>query len=249
MKTNFFYFFIILLMLAFTSSCEKNNSAGNKDMIFIGDFEGLKIEYHDTIVIGGYNMKQYYFIDVENDGINDFAITSTIWGSPGLGQHPGAEILCLDPGSLINVTPYNDTTFLHIRSDIYNWDKVEIYIRKITTCERVEEDDSILSISAAHYLNVYDRNDMVSINDSWISDTFGLNRDWFSYPYTLIYDSPDTSIYEDYVFEFDCHSIPGDRIAYLGIMQENSEKKKLGWIKLSITDDYKVSVLETAIQK
>lgn len=239
---------LALLFILITNSCERESTSSFDDRIEMGNYEGLRIEYPDVILIGEYHHKQVYEIDIDLDGVNDFQIMSNIWGSPGMGQHPEADIACLNRDSYFNVSPFYDTSFLHITIDTHKFEKVEIYIRNTYTCERIDVKDSILRVRESRYLNVFNKKDIVSISDSWRSDTLGLDYSWSSY-YDIISNSPDTMVYLVNTFDNNCHPFPGDSIAYVGIKKESSERARLGWIKMSISDNYKVSILETAIQE
>ena len=245
-KISCFCFSILLIIMA--GSCEKESKSNPDDLVEIGNYTGLRIDYHDVILVGGYHDRQEYEIDIDRDGVNDFQIMSNIWGSPGMGQYPEADIACLNRDSYFNVNHYSDTSFLHISIDTHHYESVEIYIRNTFTCERIDAADSILKVKESHYLNVFKKEDIISISDPWISDTLGLDYSWSSY-YDIYDSSPDTIIYQVNTFDYNCHPFPGDEIRYIGIKKVSSELTRLGWIKLSISDNYKVSILETALQE
>ncbi len=246
--SNLSRFCLAILFILITNSCEKESTSNPNDLVEIGNYTGLRIDYHDVVLVGGYHDKQVYEIDIDQDGVNDFQIMSNIWGSPGLGQHPEADIACLNHDSYFSVSPFSDTSFLHTAIDTHNYETVEIYIRKTYTCDRIDVSDSVLMIKESHYLNVFNKKDIVSISDSWISDTLGLDYSWNSF-YESYSSSPDTTIFIVHTYDNNCHPFPGDRIAYVGLKKESSGKARLGWIKLSISDNYKVSILETALQE
>ncbi len=240
--------FLFLLIAGVIYSCEKENKPGKDNVITIGNYSGLKVIHHDTILVGGYNNKRDYFLDVDGDGNNDFVLSSNIWGSPGMGQHPEADIASLGQQFFFNMIEYQDTTFLHTQNDTFYSNQVEIYLRKYYTCSRMDIKDSILTIRDNHFVRVLDRNQTISANDLWLTDTLDLNHSWIYY-HNVISSTQDTIVYEAITYLNECHSFPNDIIAWIGIGKKDPEKIRLGWIKIAISEDYKITILETTIQE
>jgi hypothetical protein len=246
-KTSCFRLLLFFLLSSLVYSCEKEGH-DRKDLITIGNYEGLKVVFHDTVLVGGYHNLQQYFLDVDGDGNNDFVLTSNIWGSPGMGQHPEADIASLDKQFFFNMIDFRDTSFLHTQIDTFYGNQVEIYIRKYNTCNRMGLNDSILSSRDNHFIRVLERNQTISANDHWLSDTLDLNHHWISW-YNILSSTPDTIVIEDNVYLNECHSFPNDKIAWIGISKQEAAGMRLGWIKMAISENYKITILETAIQE
>ncbi|MHC1776037.1 MAG: hypothetical protein AB9834_11560 [Lentimicrobium sp.] len=165
-----------------------------------------------------------------------------------MGQHPEADIASLGTQFYFNMIEFQDTSFLHTQNDTFYGNQVEIYLRKYNTCSRMDLNDSILSISDNHFVKVLERNQTVSANDLWMSDTLDLNHHWFSYYNILGSSSPDTLKIEEITYFYDCHSFPNDKIAWIGIGKKDTDGIRLGWIKIGISENYKITIFETAIQ-
>ncbi|MHC1776039.1 MAG: hypothetical protein AB9834_11570 [Lentimicrobium sp.] len=65
---------LLFLILPVLCSCEKENKPGRNSVITIGNYTGLKVINHDTVLAGGYNNRLDYFLDVDGDGNNDFML-------------------------------------------------------------------------------------------------------------------------------------------------------------------------------
>ena len=204
----------------------------------------------DRIVAGGYNLKRSIDLDVNNDSLADFRLSSEIWGSPGMGMHPSVTFMCLSPNSLMNGYFYADTVFLHHIEETTN-DNSLVYInhKENYSCQRIDSGDSVVSVRpnkfSIKYFHYGDKNSKL---DTFHSDSLNLTS-------TSITDLPvsyrvnDTVIYYNSSHHSGCHSMPNDEILYLGVKLTDSEKEKLGWIKMSIISEYQIVLLETAIQK
>ncbi|MBK6966479.1 MAG: hypothetical protein IPH20_21930 [Bacteroidales bacterium] len=240
--------FLFLLIAGVIYSCEKENKPGKDNVITIGNYSGLKVIHHDTILVGGYNNKRDYFLDVDGDGNNDFVLSSNIWGSPGMGQHPEADIASLGQQFFFNMIEYQDTFFMHAQNDTFYSNEVAVYLRKYYTCSRMYPNDSIHNVANNHFIRVLKQDQTISENDLWLSDTLDLNHPLISY-HNVISLSQDTIVIEEIIYFNECHSFPNDIIAWIGIGKKDAEKIRLGWIKISISEDYKITILETTIQE
>lgn len=244
---------ILILTILSLMSCDKDDDEFviTKEVVF-GNYVNMMVNYYDTILIGGYNNSQNLDIDINNDNIYDIRIISNIWGSPGLGQNPCSKIWSLNNN--IEILGYfkTDTSFLNRSTMISPGANniTEIYEYYNHTCHMIDESDSILAV----YENVFkispkDKNERLSLDDTFKSDSITLIDDRYGFPFWGEEYGQDTVRYTVTSFYNDCNSFPLNEIKYIGlkILSDNSEK--LGWIKLSIIDKYKILVLETAIQE
>ena len=248
---KFVYLYLTFLTLTIGMiSCRKDPSTPLS--IEVGNYSALRIAHHDTILIGGYYDKQVLGIDLDLDGIDDIGIISNVWGSPGMGHHPEADIACLNQDTYLNIIHTLDTTFLKIRIDThYSSPNQLLYIDYIEyySCDRRYGEDSIVRIQEKEHINVLKKYDKISINDSWICDSVDLNHQGGSPWPERLYYSGDTTINKYVNSYYECRSFPNDKIAYIGIKKLKLGQEKLGWIKLSISNYYKVSILESALQE
>jgi len=228
-------------------------SCGDKEYIrkseaVMGDYTDMDINNYDTILIGEYYSPHYFNLDLDNDSVEDIQFESEVWGSPGMGQHPRSVIKCLTADVKLFGYFTSDTSFLNRHTEVYQaiGNSYERYEYFSFTCHRIDVLDSILSISPEFKISPLSRNDILKKDDTFNADTLILIDDSFSYMPTLIGVEGDTTIYEYHTHLNDCNTFPLDKIRYIGIKMEN---EKLGWIMISISDKYKILILESGLQK
>jgi len=243
---------ICLLLVLVIASCKKDDESNNNKEIKLGDYAGMVVNRYDTLIIGGYNQSVYFDLDVNNDSSSDFRITSEVFGSPGMGQHPLAKILSLNSACLFNGTFSDDTTYFHFQRDTFSGDNLSpVTITNTTSysCRKIGSADLIVSIqSDAFTISYFSSDETILRSDDYRADTLKLNYDFVTdvnFPIVLI----DTTIYNYVNHDNSCHSIPNDQLLYLGIKITGINDEKIGWIKICVVDNYKVLLLETAIQK
>ncbi len=242
--------FLTIIITVFLISCEKDNIIRKSDITF-GDYTNMIVTNHDTILVGGYHDTQKLDIDIDNDNVKDIRLISEIWGSPGLGQNPCSKIWSLHDKMLINGYFTNDTSFLNRSTRIFSGpnNTTEIYEYYNYTCHQIDESDSILHIYYDMFkLLPMDRGNPLNMNDSFKADSITLIDDWYGNPYTQEYYGTDTVLFKVNTFYNDCNVFPLDVIKYIGFKLEDEGESRLGWIKLSVIDKFKVILLETAIQ-
>jgi len=239
---------VIISLILLVYSCEKENPAKAPE-IKAGDYKNMIINYFDTTLAGGYHCPKTLNIDLDNDGVDDFQLESEIWGSPGMGHIPVSAIKCLhNSAKLLGDFTY-DTLFVNrdtlIQEGAYSgtWEK---YLINNYTCNRIEQNDSILLITPVFELTILERDQPIRKSETYVSDTLtlisGPRGNW---P-VFVGVSGDTTIYEYNVSYNDCRVFPLEQIVFLGVELNND---RLGWIKLTIFDYYKVMLLESGIQK
>lgn len=240
-------FFLILVSMILIS-CERESSPSRDGWLTAGSTIGMLVNVHDTVLVGSYHMPLSYFLDVDRNGSNDFEIISNVWGSPGMGQHPEADLVSLDPDWCFSVFNYPDTLFYHYQADTFEFSRTEIYFRNFYSCYRLGANDSVLRVQQSQFLNLYERNQHISGNGEWAPGKIDLTMS-NGYGSNVIVDNNDTLKLSETITFADCHVLPNDRILWIGICKKEHNEKRLGWIRLSMTDNFKISVLESAIQE
>lgn len=238
----------LILDIVILISCEKDNSTPfiNPTKIVVGDYSNISFQRLDTIINGAEWEPASFEIDIDNDSIGDFKFYSIYWGSPGMGgYYSESSVVCLNNSSFINITYFPDTVFMNTEFDTL---ETRITIYDYYSCKRESPDYSILKIEESYFLNVIKKKDSISVTDSWITDSITLIED-INWSVTQITGPPDTTVFRVYYYYHKCHNFPNNTIAYIGIKKENAGKIKLGWIKLSVSQNRIISVLEAAIQK
>ncbi|MBK9107584.1 MAG: hypothetical protein IPM92_04170 [Saprospiraceae bacterium] len=225
-----------------------DGSLADPEKIQIDRTQNMNLRSYAFKIEGAYHSPVSFALDIDKNGISDFQFTSNIWGSPAIGQHPEADISCLNNLAFIYVATISDTAFLFTKSDTNYQGKVNIILKNTYSCKRISPTDSIRSIINSKHIKVLARFDEIRNSGPWLSGKLDLNNENYTPPAQNVYNSLDTSVYKVVSYNYDCHSFPDDRIAYIGIKLIDNGAAKLGWIKLSITDKYIISILETAIQ-
>lgn len=243
---------LVLVALLFTVfACEKDSTNTNsREEIFTGNYGKMLVNRMDTMLIGGYNQKAVFNLDLDDDGSPDFQLTSEVYGSPGMGQHPRAQILSLSSNALINGSLNNDTTFYHLRADTSygeNWTPVMISRTHIYSCERTEPDDSVAYIEQDQFeVSYFNADASISRSDYYQADTVQVNYEYYYHAESPIY-SNDTIYYNYRSYTQSCYYFPTDQIRYIGVKLTDGDKERLGWIKLGLFDNFKLMIIETAL--
>jgi hypothetical protein len=161
-----------------------------------------------------------------------------------VGMIPGSNIVSLYPDAYLFAPLRIDTNYLNTSTRTITGLKTEIYIYKRYTCERISSEDSIISIKTSNEVKALGKGAIINRYDNFKSDTIELTEKWYSYPPRTIYESNDTTIFQVDIYANDCSEFPNDKIVYLGIKVGD----RLGWIKLSVMDNYRISILESSVQ-
>ena len=246
---------IFALGLMFIISCNKEDDDNNNEPVVtpteieVGETENMLINYYDTTLIGEYNTLGTIKLDVDNDGNNDILLTSILWGSPEIGDHPRTTINCLNDQTELYGFNTNDTSFLNVHIKIVNGpgSSVEVHERHSYTCHRIDESDSVLQITPAFKILPLDRGDILKLSDTFSSDSIVLTDDWYRTQQIVTGVSGDTTFYEYEVYYNDCNSFSSDEVKYIGIRM--NDESKLGWLRINISEKYKILILESAIQE
>jgi hypothetical protein len=249
MKTRFLVVLIILLAGLVGRSCQDPDEACNCSSLIMGDISKVGLQIHDVILSGDYNGDPDVInIDIDGDGEDDYRFSSHLWGSPGQGMHPTTNVLCLNSSSFLNVTLFQDTSFLHIDTSVYLNDPVEVVIRQYYTCERMDEDDSVLGIRDWMQLEGLSLGDTLSVSGTWAADTIDLGGSWGGNMPEIIGGSEDTIIIKETQYRNDCHAFPTEQVWYIGLKKVTASGERLGWIKISLPDRLRIMVIESALK-
>lgn len=241
---NLLFFFIL-----FSLSCTKDKTPKHNFIIF-GKQSNVNIHSINTIFTGEYQNAQFFDIDVNLDNIPDIRLLSEVWGAPSTGQHPRAQIWSLQPNCALHGFLADDTTFLHVISDtiVSVSGSVAVYSSSYFSCQSNFNDDGIFSIIPAQF----------SVQSKKVGDTLFANQ-FFKSSNCLLIDASysiatfpivqnDTTFYSNSYYQLNCKDFPQDQFYYIGfkLVQQNTEK--LGWIKIRISNNNKIELIESAIQ-
>lgn len=243
------YFILVIIFDLIFYGCEKSIDQF-PEFIIVGNTEDVKIQYHEVTITGDYYDPEYYDADLDNDGTKDIRFESEIWGSPAVGQLGKSKILSLHDDIQIYGYYANDTSFVRRSIDTVNRsdNSVGIYNCLEHSCYRVSNDDSVSSVNPSFKLVPLEIGDNININDTYKSDTIVLNDESYRFPASMYKQISQDTIYVEYsTFLNNCYTFPCDKVKYIGFRFESSSR--LGWIRVGVFDRYKISIIESAIQK
>ncbi|MBE0639442.1 MAG: hypothetical protein IH598_13075 [Bacteroidales bacterium] len=240
--------FLLFTVLLAIYSCEKEHTSSAPE-ITAGECRNMIVNYYDTTLAGGYHYPVTFNLDLDINGTDDIQFQSEIWGSPGMGQIPKSMIRCLHPSAKLLGVFTSDTLFLNrdtiVQEGLYpnTW---EMYLIHNYTCNRVEDKDTVLAITPDFNIKPLQRGEIIRKSDAFNSDTVTLTQ-YFSHSYPMLVGVVgDTTIYEYNVHFNDCDTFPQETVAFIGVFMDN---ERLGWIKISIFDRYKIMIQESALQE
>ncbi|MCD4736923.1 MAG: hypothetical protein K8R53_12835 [Bacteroidales bacterium] len=246
--------FFALIYIFSGNSCRKINDnllPIKKEELIIGSKEGITISVHDKIIMGGYYHPVIFDVDINKDEINDIRFMSEIVGAPGMGHRSKAKVSCLNENTEMFGYFTNDTTFHNIRLDTVSepggttW----YYIYHNYTCQRFDGSDNVSEIKYDQfYIKLLEKNDIINKFENFKTDSSQLNEDAYYY-YSYYEIAPDTIEVSVLVHYYNCFSFPENEIKYIGIKYTKDGRERLGWVKLSITEGYIISIFESAIQQ
>jgi hypothetical protein len=242
--------FPVLRLLSFLS-CNKDDGYQRAFAIHIPDIGDMIISPVDTIIEGGYYLNKSIDLDVDKDSLPDIRLSSNILGSPGIGEHPEVRLASLKSEAKFFGKISNDTTFAHNSITSFQGDNNTVIIYNSTTysCRKLAPADTVFNV-------VYDNfrisklwiDSTISISGTFASDTCLLTNDWMSYPGSPVFDN-DTIFYYTSSRDDSCYGFPEGEVCYIGFRMDTGNEQKLGWLKIKINDSFRITVLETAIQK
>jgi len=243
MKTKLLF---IIGLFSTLISCKNDNS--ETDSIIIGLKSDILVYSYDVILKSELNDPESLDINVNGDNQPDYRFISESWGSTGMGYSYEAKILCLNSNALINGYYSNDTMYVYRYSDTTTYgEQVNIQNISIYSCRKNDEKYSINVTPNQFKINTIDNGEILYKNSTYKSDTITLSLTSTSGAgsYQCI---NDTCIYNGGSYIDTC-LFTSDLIKYIGIKIVENNIEKIGWIKISISNNYIISIFESAIQQ
>jgi len=241
-----------VLFLFVFSSCKKENEEPliRLDSVVTGDYTDMQRHTYDTVIYYQGN-ETAIDLDIDNDNNGDVRLVSEMWGSAGLGHHPRSRIMCLNKNVSFSGYLTSDTTFFYVDRSIVPWSDSIVHIDEISmfSCHSINVDDTILDV-APHRFKISAKRlyDKINQEDTFKSDSVILIDESYQYPPQII-TKQDTVIYKYQSFFNDCNTFPQNIVSYIGLRIMNGSGIKYGWVKLSVVDNNKIIIFETAIQQ
>ncbi len=249
--------FLLALGTILLISCEKNSTETTKqlpsDEIIIGQTQGMKITSIDTTFRGGGSAGVVgYHVDVNGDGIGDIKFSSAMPGSMGIGYRPISWVTCVQPDAELFGKIEDDTTFKKREIVVLQDTSIPVTILEhlYFSCSKLDADYKVASIKKDTFkIKASDVGDKFSKADYSLSTELTiaesgsfLRRNGSLYRDTIVV-AGDTKFYSH------CYSFSGGKTGYVGVKLKRGGVTKLGWVKISVSENYIITVHEAAIQK
>ena len=227
--------------------CECCDLVDAPDVITFGDTSMMRMQYlNDTVSYWYY--QDTILIDVENDGENDFMISSYCnTGMGGALYWAYGWIESLNDSSFISSSYNTDTIYYYETTTYYGSSPVNEVFNSIKSCVPLTCCDSIYSIS--NKLNYYSYGNQISTSQYWQKEYHYFRRTSLTVTDMDGVLVNDTLHYNEQTSNPTCSNMPTGGVSYIGIKKISCGEEKLGWIKFNIAGGTTTTVIEAAIQK
>jgi hypothetical protein len=242
---------VIACAIAIGSNACKDNVPEDINSITAGQIENLNITSLDT-TIGFYEAignqsSQFFELDVDNDGTNDlrFQGLQEFWHGP---TNYVTNINCLNnnisllTSNVIDTIYFSSSTTFAQQGDA-TWSITYLHYN----CQRLSENDIIDTIINNTILQNLSSGEIIDRNQLWGNAVYNMRKYNYTFPPVHIYSSNDTAYYEGISRQMYCHNFPQNEIIYLGFKISSENLDKLGWIKIELSDNYKIRIFEYAL--
>jgi len=190
-------------------SCEEYN-INRGESIKVGELKNMDYRLYDTVITNFYNYKVSFDLDADMDGIADFRFYSEHEGSPSFSRYK-LYLFCLHENVFIGGESRDSLMY-------------------------IDDGDTFYYSMDFNCINRFQSNELISVEDQWLSDTFNLIYDHWSV------SSPTVT------HSFRMEQIPYLETVFIGFKITKSKKEKLGWMTVS-NDNNGITIHESAIQK
>jgi hypothetical protein len=244
----------ILLLFLLAVACQKKKASKNPS-IEIGNAKYVDINNHNVLVkSSGYQDIDAFALDIDADGNADILFESYILGSPGMGMHEGFSIEALHSGChFAGVLGSQERWVKHDTSYIDNPQTGETIVMRSENyaCTQLDSEYNLAYIIAdVVYTTFFSSGETLNKTDYFSNLVSNLvpAEDHSSVPLED-YTSNDSTYMTVTVNYAEACTISNKTSGYLGIKLNTSDGEKLGWVKLSITDGYIISIESSGIQR
>ncbi len=239
----------LLFMLSIClMACRKDNPV---DTIRIGDHKGMIVTNYDSKLLKAY---EYNFLDINNDGFVDIKISGDYWYEEDIEPN-NDDVVSVEIESLSDTVQFFgifkiDTLFSHNTKEVYEVnDKVWVDDYEHITCERKGVDDNVHSVIEKVKIKALNEDDVLhsmNIEDSFFSGKYTLfNKKQKEFPW--LHSAIDTVVRKIITYYPDCTLFPKSDTKFIGYRFANDGR--LGWLKIQITNDLELMLIENSIQE
>lgn len=234
--------FSVFLGLFFWA-CDKNKK--------VIDYE-IPPSIQETMIINSKELiadKSDLALDLNNDAVNDIYFKYERLHVMDSDYRNCYKIQCADTGVKLAGFFKTDTLFHSktLKGPYRNTaNNIEYYITSIYRYKKISDTDSLLQIWDNNFkLNYYRSSALFDTEPVFKSDTVILREQPHYYHEIVANSDKDTlKLYTTYMYSADI-PFPENQIRYIRFKLYS----KTGWIKLSMTENYRITVYETAIQR
>ncbi|MBN1338756.1 MAG: hypothetical protein JXA03_05495 [Bacteroidales bacterium] len=204
--------------------------------------------YDSLSLTGGYNIPASVFLDVNNDGTDDFSVEAIHQGSPGGLSFSSSRVKCLHEGAFLAAKFIVDTMVSYwVKSAVDTtiqppplYDSTAFFYTKNYTADMTLPDEYEFSVSDYAGLLPVEYNYAVSESLNWLADTLIM----ISHNSTGYYYSVGNTLYGNFIDVYEGLWHPDDN-KYVGIKVSG----KFGWVHISTPASNQVIVFESLILK
>lgn len=238
---------LILLILGLIS-CKKDGIE-QKPVLPINEQPQFFIIPYDTLIQTGPQSSKEIKLDLNNDSIMDIQVSSDDFGMAGTGHVPGSLIHCLNNDIMLSIHVRNDSAFYStdLHKDTING---QIWMRYLYTnyTNNYKSGDILQSVTPnVNHLKYFNESDTISVNDDFAKGTFVMSESSYYTPTRSNLKNDTVWIYQS-LEDKSFGTIPNDSIIYIGLKIKTKDGLRLGWIKLSVSEQYIIHLYETALQ-
>jgi hypothetical protein len=229
-----------MIALILVSSCKKTTVDLSSDVNKTGP---------DVLIAGkDYNYPESYKVDVDKDGVSDFELVSVVEHCPCIYTYGEASITCLNTHCYIGTRIVSDTTYVNSTYDTiqHTNGSMEYRIDRNFVPHRINNADTIKQIQSLHYVATFAYSHLAVKNSQWEAGSLVLGRQDYEIYYAHYEYGPGWEMHEDYYF-FYHNTFPADQFVYIAIRKDVGRESLLGWIKLKMTENYKMTVSEVVL--
>lgn len=234
-------------------SCRKDEEY-IPDNIVAGQTENMKVvELNKALTTCPTCYNSTFYLDANNDGMNDFRIVCGNYPSFYTGssfynlasENDAAEFLIQREKSLIYLkkdTTYSDTTLSTGQHTVQ-------YLHDYNSCFPITNEASIVNVTFYDVIPLAEGDLIKKSGQDWSNSASQLIDDanlYQSGPTNV--SNPDTAQVMIIHQDRSCNSFPMNQVKYLGFKITIDENEKLGWIKIKISE-WEIFIESYAIQE
>ena len=228
-------------------SCHKDDEDLPKDYIVIGDYRGMIVDSTHVDLMAAYNSGMILKLDLDKNDSADFRLVVAEMGSPGMGVHAISQLESMNSSCRLYGNFSMDTVYLHQSHHIYS-DEYNKYhsITSNYNCRKILPGDVVSGSKTDFHPGGLLKGQKLRMDDTFSADTVSFIYSWSGPVFYNVFNDTVFITYEYY--SFDCHELPYGQDIYLGV-RCGDVHPKLGWIKLALLSEDRVTLKELAIRK